>query len=235
MDEKGAIRKDVWKKLEKFEVAVSPRPCYGKIPNFIGARTAARKILYLDLFKRAKVIFSTPDLPQKYLREYALYRKKTVIVPSQKLKEGFIILDPEKIDKNMYTYASTYRGALRLGERSQYLENITVNLIVVGSVAVTRKGGRLGKGDGFYDLVYAILRELRVIDENTFVVTTVHDYQIVDYIPMKSHDLPVDYIATPSELIIIRTTYRKPQGIIWEKLSLQEIQEIPLLSKLFGK
>ena len=50
MDEKGAIRKDVWKKLEKFEVAVSPRPCYGKIPNFIGARTAARKILYLDLF-----------------------------------------------------------------------------------------------------------------------------------------------------------------------------------------
>jgi hypothetical protein len=50
--------------------------------------------------------------------------------------------------------------------------------IVCGSVAVTRDGRRCGKGEGYSDLEFAILRELG--HPPVPVATTVHDLQVVD-------------------------------------------------------
>ena len=58
---------------------------------------------------------------------------------------------------------------------------------------VCQLGYRLGKGGGYADLEYAMMRNLGFIDENTPVITTVHDCQIVD-IPdelMEDHDFDV--------------------------------------------
>ncbi|RLE61454.1 MAG: 5-formyltetrahydrofolate cyclo-ligase [Thermoprotei archaeon] len=230
---KNRIRRQVWEKMEKLEIATSPRPCYGKIPNFIGSLNASNKIVKLDMFRKARVIYSTIDLPQKPIREETLRRDKILITSMPKVR-GFIILDPSRIDKRMISYATTVRGSLRMGERIRILEDIRIDLVVLGSVAVTRNGARLGKGDGQYDLEYALLRELHVIDENTPVVTTVHDVQIVDDIPMLRHDVPADIVATPSQLIFTKTPYRKPSGIYWEMLSIEEIKSNPILRQLFG-
>ncbi len=50
----------------------------------------------------------------------------------------------------------------------------------VGSSCVDRNGCRLGKGEGFAELEYGVLRWMGAIDDNTPVVTTVHDCQVTD-------------------------------------------------------
>ena len=63
---------------------------------------------------------------------------------------------------------------------------------------VDQLGYRLGKGGGYADLEYAMMRSLGFIDESTPVITTVHDCQIVD-IPdelMEDHDFDVSQAKT---------------------------------------
>ncbi len=233
--EKQRIRKQIWEKMEKYEIATSPRPCYGKIPNFIGSLNAARKITRLEVFRKARIVYSTPDLPQKPIREEALRRRKIVMMATPGLRRGFILLRPDRIPPNRVSYATTVRGSLAYGERIAIPEGMKVDIFVIGSVAVTEKGARLGKGGGIYDLEYAILRELHVLDRETPIATTVHDIQVVnEEIPMSPYDVPVDYVATPSRLIYTHTSYPKPNGIIWDLLTIDQIERIPILRRLFG-
>ena len=71
------------------------------------------------------------------------------------------------------------RRASRLGRPVRPRELPHVDLIVAGSVAVNRKGVRVGKGGGYSDLEYAIGRQVGAIDAKTVVATTVHPLQLV--------------------------------------------------------
>ena len=58
-------------------------------------------------------------------------------------------------------------------------------------------GYRLGKGEGYADLEYAMMRDIGAVDENTVIITVVHDCQILD-IPddlMEEHDFDVSYFS----------------------------------------
>ncbi|CAM0950134.1 unnamed protein product [Alopecurus aequalis] len=115
-------------------------------------------------------------------------------------------------------------------------EWIKVDLIVIGSVAVDPStGARLGKGEGFAELEYGMLRYMGAIDDSTMIVTTVHDKQLVDDIPVEKlliHDVPVDIICTPTQVIVTNTAIPKPQGIYWEKLSPEKLGQIRILREL---
>ncbi|XP_010535317.1 PREDICTED: 5-formyltetrahydrofolate cyclo-ligase-like protein COG0212, partial [Tarenaya hassleriana] len=115
-------------------------------------------------------------------------------------------------------------------------EKIKVDLIIIGSVAVDPKtGARLGKGEGFAELEYGMLRYMGAIDDSTPVITTVHDCQLVDDIPREKlaiHDVPVDIVCTPTQVIFTSTSIPKPQGIYWEKLSPEKLRQIRILREL---
>ena len=78
--------------------------------------------------------------------------------------------------------AASKKGAKKYGV-PLLLDNwngLKIDLYVVGSVAVSAQGVRLGKGLGYAEMEWAILVELGVVDpEKTVVVTTVHEDQIV--------------------------------------------------------
>jgi len=93
----------------------------------------------------------------------------------------------------------------------------------------------VGKGGGFSDLEYAILRELGVIDEGVPIATTVHDLQIVERIPMLKHDVPVDLIFTPKGQIEVSGPRRRPEGVYWELLSRDKLESIPVLKILMER
>lgn len=97
-------------------------------------------------------------------------------------------------------------------------------------------GCRLGKGEGFAELEYGILRWMGAIDASTPVVTTVHDCQVLaeDIEPglMLEHDVPVDIIVTPTRIIRTRTRLPKPPGILWHKLSPEKLAQIRVLQSL---
>jgi 5-formyltetrahydrofolate cyclo-ligase len=108
-----------------------------------------------------------------------------------------------------------------------------IDLIVAGSVAVGRDGARVGKGGGFSDLEFALLSELRLVGRWTTVVSTVHPLQIVrEPIPMLVHDIPLDVIVTPDEVIRCPRRHPRPRGIAWASLSADKIAEVPLLARL---
>ncbi len=227
---KQEIRERIWRLLEEKNVALFPRPVYGRIPNFVGAEKAAEKIARMSIWRRASVIKANPDSPQKPLRARALLEGKKVVMASPRLKKGFILLDPRQIPPSKLVYASTIKGAFVYGKILSLKEIPMIDLVVTGCVAVDKKGARLGKGGGYAELEYAILRELGVIDDNTLVVTTIHDLQLVDNIPREPHDLTVDVVATPTKIIKFEPRPPKPKGIIWEILG--EKRELPPLKEL---
>jgi 5-formyltetrahydrofolate cyclo-ligase len=100
----------------------------------------------------------------------------------------------------------------------------------MGSVAVTREGKRLGKGHGYADLEYAILRELG--QPAIPVFTTVHSLQVLQSFPTSAHDVPVSAIATPEELIEVLDIPPPPGGIDWNLLTDAALEEMPLLNEL---
>lgn len=232
MKTKQEIRQIIWDLLEEKNVAMFPRPVHGRIPNFIGANVAAEKLDELTVWRKARVIKSNPDSPQKWVREEALRHGKTVYMAVPRLREEkcFLKIDPRKIPS--INQASTIKGAFRYGEKVFPDEIDKIDVMIIGSVAVNRQGAKVGKGGGFSDLEYAIGREFGIVNEDTPTITTVHPLQIVDYeLSMEGHDVPLDYIITRDDVTTTNTTYVKPKGIDWNIIG-NKIKEIPLLQKL---
>jgi len=188
--------------MEEKRIAGFPRPIFHRIPNFIGAKKAAQNLRKLPEYKASKVVFCNPDSPQRPVREMALRDGKIVVMATPKLRRGFLLLDPSTIPRNRLFEASTIHGAFKHG-RSVEPSKVKVDFFVAGSVAVSPDGGRLGKGTGYSDQEYVILKDSGGLAPEAPVVTTVHDVQIVERIPRDAWDVSVNIIVTPTRVIKI--------------------------------
>lgn len=192
---KRLLREKIWKIMEEKHLAKFPLPCYGRIPNFLGAEVAAERLRGLEEWRKAKVVFVNPDSPQRRVRENALKDGKTLIVASPRLKRGFILVNPDDV-KGKERLASTIKGCFKFGvETSDFPKP---NLVVEGSVAVDTRGNRLGKGGGYGDVE---IKTLRRMFGDVLVVTTVHDIQVVEAVPFEEKDERVSVIVTPTRVI----------------------------------
>jgi len=227
--DKQLLRERVWQELESRDLVTFPKPAQGRIPNFVGSDAAAARIRNLPAYESAKIIMVNPDAAQLAVREIALRDGKRLLMASPRLRSGFIMLDPKTI-KNPRE-ASTIRGAFKNGRKVE-IRNVKVDLIVEGSVAVDLRGGRIGKGGGFGDIEVAILKEVGAASDTTPILTTVHELQIVESVPMAEHDISVDSIVTPDRTIKVEHGYRKPSGILWELLPSDAFNKMPILAEL---
>lgn len=230
---KQEIREAVWSLLQSEHVARFPG-ARGRIPNFTGAEQCAAHVAELEVWQAARFIKANPDSPQRAIRHLALKQGKTIYMAVPRLREEkcFIELDPVLLGKNAYK-ASSIKGAFELGRQVAVTQMKSVDLILCGSVAVRRDGARIGKGGGYADLEYAIALEMGIVTSRTPIMTTVHPLQIVgDKFALKPHDIPVNFIVTPDEIINCKTKLPKPTGIYWEYLDDEKIAAIPLLKKM---
>ncbi|KAJ8762747.1 hypothetical protein K2173_017562 [Erythroxylum novogranatense] len=234
---KWVIRKRIWEFMEDRNYAQNPRPVHHRIPNFVGASAAAENLSRLEVFVNAGCVKVNPDSPQKQVRFLTLTGGKKLLTPQPRLRTGFFsVLESHMLNPSTILEACTSVGVAKYGMPIGLDEKLKVDLIVIGSVAVNPKtGARLGKGEGFAELEYGMLRYMGAIDDSTPVVTSVHDCQLVDDIPVEKlliHDVPVDIICTPTQVIFTRTVIPKPQGIYWDKLSPQKLDQIRILREL---
>jgi 5-formyltetrahydrofolate cyclo-ligase len=233
-EDKQAVRERVWEAMAAAKVVGFPG-AKGRIPNFTGAADAARALAELPEWQAAGTVKSNPDMPQLPVRARALEDGKLLFLAVPRLREAkpFLLLDPDRLEVKPRAVASI-KGSEQHGVSTAVAEMPHVDLIVCGTVAVNRKGVRIGKGGGYSDLEYALGSEAGIIDEDTVIVTTVHDLQVLDEdLPETSHDFRVDVIVTPTE--VIRTKARRKKGTIaWDELTDDQIQAIPALGQLGG-
>ena len=223
MDQKQDARERIWSVLESEGAARFPG-ARGRIPNFRGAEQAAERLAALPEWQAARVVKANPDAPQLPVRRRARKDGKTLYmaVPRLRDEKPFVEVQGDP----------TIKRALAEGRPVGLDELEPVDLIVCGTVAVNRKGVRIGKGGGFSDLEFALLAERGLVSRETTIVTTVHDLQLVDEeLPETEHDFRVDVIVTPTTTVHTGSR-RRPPGIRWDDLDPDKIADIPVLQAM---
>jgi 5-formyltetrahydrofolate cyclo-ligase len=221
VDAKQEVRERIWELLEREGVARFPG-ARGRIPNFRGAEQAAARLAELHEWQAARVVKSNPDAPQLPVRRRARKDGKTLYMAVPRLtdQKPFVEVRGDPTIKRVLSEA-----------RPVALDELEpVELIVCGTVAVNRRGVRVGKGGGFSDLEFALLAECGLVGAETAIVTTVHDLQLLDEeLPETEHDFRVDVIVTPSDVVRTRRR-RRPPGVLWDHLDSDKRAAIPVLA-----
>ena len=95
-------------------------------------------------------------------------------------------------------------------------------------------GLRIGRADDLAELEYAIMSLMGLVNDDTVIVTIVHDLQIDDDIKTEEftqHDIPVDYIVTPTQILKCEKRTR-PANLIWSLLSKSTLDVLTVLRNL---
>jgi 5-formyltetrahydrofolate cyclo-ligase len=230
---KDDLRIEIWSLLK--QQGVSTHDPFGHIPSFVGADAAAERLASLPIWQQADVVKCNPDRPQAPVRLRALQDGKRLYMAVPRLTDVrcFVELTAEDLRRFNISFeeAAMWRGAMAHGRKVSLQEMQRIDLVVTGCVAVTRSGGRTGKGAGFADLELGMLREFGLLRQDASIVTTVHSLQIIEdsRLPMQPHDSALDLIVTADEVIETHTLYPQPAGLDWDLVRLEQMEAIPVL------
>lgn len=193
LDTKTLVREWVWDEMEARDLARFPRPCRGRIPNFVGSKQVAGVLAAMEAYRRAEAVFVGPDLALKACRDRVLLDGKTLGFATPGMRE-FKELRPEMPNRDT---------SIRALKRSGVPLTTPVALIILGSVAVDLRGNRIGKGAGYGDREVAWLEEQDLTLEGVVRATAVHAIQVFDDLTplMDPSDQPVDLILIPEGVL----------------------------------
>jgi 5-formyltetrahydrofolate cyclo-ligase len=219
---KASIREKVWEKLG----------FHGLIPPFEGAGKAAERLRGLPEYKSAKRVMVPPDQAQLQVRINALMDGKELIMASPGLREGFFLVRKDMIKVPLWPKALRGSNIAFYGKPLSLKEIGEIDLLITGAVAVGLNGGRLGKGKGYFDLEYQILREIGAVKEDVPIVAHVDDTQVFDEVPLEEGDVSVNVIVTPTRVLRVNAPLWRPQGIKWDRIPSKLIKRMKLLWEL---
>lgn len=141
---KSAIRQRIWDHMERNDLANYPRPVHHRIPNFKGANAAGdlEKVVAMETFKNAKTVKVNPDKPQEFVRYKTLEENKVLLVPTPRLKNGLFnrIVPPSDSNTATLKKCATKEGITNHSTPVGLDHKVNIDLIVIGSVAVSTKG-----------------------------------------------------------------------------------------------
>ena len=236
-------RIQIWEALRK--VAKPDSRFSWKFSEFITDYEGSEKGAYLladtNIYKKAKVIFITPDNNLEKFREIAFRDKKTVVMTNYSISRGFFLIKPGVIPTGKEELASLLDGTQRYWEHqtlAELKESIgKIDMMVTGASAITLSGVRFGKGHGYFDLEWAMTYTIGLVDQSTPVFGVGHDCQVVDLdIEASPFDTAIDYIVTPTRVITTRGERKKPTcGIVWDLLDPDMRRDIPPVQELWCK
>lgn len=230
MKEKEFIREQIWKKLADLKLSSSPPH---SIPPFKGQEQAAERLRSLEAYAKARRVFVPPDSAQFEVRINILRDGKALVMATPGLKDGFYGAD-QSIPEHLWSRAIRSFGIRKWGRKLATTKNDIgeIDLLVTGAVAVSLCGERIGKGTGYFDREYAILREIGSIGTETPVVAVVHDLQVYERVPWQEKDVSVDFIVTPTRVITVESPRPRPSGIDWSQTDKRTIAAMRPLREL---
>jgi len=181
--EKSQIRQDI---LEKLKLQKEEQ-------RFSKSLVIKDKLFETPEFKNARMIMfylaSGFEVETRPMITEALKMGKRVAIPVTDIERKRIIASEiEDLDKQLC------EGPYGIDQpKTEHIREISIgdiDLIVMPGVAFDRKGNRLGRGAGFYD------RFLRDASSQTPRIGLAFDIQIVENVPILSHDIALTRLIT---------------------------------------
>lgn len=211
------------------------------ITDYEGSDKCANLLTEQEMYKKAKVIFVTPDNNLEKLREQIIRDKKIMVMTNYSISRGFFLVKPEYIPEGKEEIASLLDGIGRYWKH-QTLEQLKesvghIDMLVTGASAITPSGIRFGKGHGYFDLEWAMLYTYKIVNNDSVIIAVGHDCQVVDVlVEVSEFDTAIDYIVTTTKVIKTRNEFPRPtKGIIWDKLEPGMSERIPPIKEVWGK
>lgn len=238
MSDRDEVRQSIWAALRsvakpdsRFHFDFSEY-----ITDFEGSEAAVDYVVSMDVYKNARVVFITPDNCLEKLRAQVIRDNKVLLMTTYGIRRGFVELLRSDVPEGLEDYAILLDVIERMG-RYRSLADIQrlyhIDLLVTGGSAVTTTGARFGKGHGFFDLEWAMLYMLGVVEVSTPTIDLVHDCQLVDMqLPTSPFDTVCDYIVTPSQVIYVQNPQKPTAGVLWDWLEPGMMEKIAPLSEL---
>lgn len=147
------------------------------------------KLEQTDSFQSAKRIlfyYALPDeLPTKDFLEQWCGRKEFYLPRVNGVELDILPYDKTKLESGAYSIEEPIGDDL--------LNPQELDLIIVPAVAFDHNANRLGRGKGFYDRLLSTTEAVKI--------GVGYDFQIIEDIPVESHDIPMDIVITPNYII----------------------------------
>jgi 5-formyltetrahydrofolate cyclo-ligase len=206
------------------------------ICDFEGSEECAESVRSLDAYTGGGMLFITPDNSTEALRRKAILDGRPFLMTTYGIGRGFLRLDPAVVPAGEARYAATLDGMDRFAvpvTLASLRDSARIALLVTGGSAVSRNGVRFGKGHGYFDLEWAMLSEIGLVDEQSEIVDVVHDCQVVEETLVgDDHDVPVDWIVTPTRTLRVDEPGRTPGRVRWDLLQDSPLRDIPPIREL---
>lgn len=150
--------------------------------NFVEAKTA---LLYID---------SGYEVASRDIINKSLNFNKIIVLPSFNKEKHEIIL--MKIENLTTDLKRGEKGTLEPNTgRCKIVPIEFIEIAIIPGFAFDEKGGRVGSGDGLYD------RLIPKLPSTARKVGLAYENQILQHVPMESHDKHVDIIITENRVI----------------------------------
>jgi len=229
--EKQVIREWVWRRMAQGGPRGNP---YGGIPPFPGQNKAAERLRRTSLYKESFSVMVPPDRAQLQVRINLLQDRKRLIMATPGLRDGFREIASSGIPPSRWAKAVSSVGVSQYGRKlASTLDEIGgVDLLITGAVAVSLQGDRIGKGTGYFDLEYMILREIGSAGEKTRVIAVVDDLQVFKELTWNERDVSIDLIVTPTKSIPVHHPRPRPKGIDWLSLQPRQLRRMRPLREI---
>jgi 5-formyltetrahydrofolate cyclo-ligase len=134
------------------------------------------------------------EVMTRFLMAQALRHGKRVLASTTSVKDRRLvltdILDPEMDLVSGYMGIPEPREGIRRDISSE-----EVDLVLTPAVGYDEKGNRLGYGGGYYDRLFANLRD------DALRIGLAFEVQIVPEVPAEPHDIPLPIIVTEDRVI----------------------------------
>ena len=238
---KAQIRGRIWDLLRRRAIVRAPG-VYGRTPKFRGASQSAARLRATGVWAGAARVLALGEPVLHAVRAAVIEDEKVLVVPDlARSEEGWIVeIDGRVLGREQARKAARLVGTGKpLPAGVKFLrgrETKRVDLMVIGAVAVTRDGSRVGKGVGEADLVYALGRDRGFLGSRTPVAVIVHHLQLLDEsTDQEPTDLPVDLIFTPDEHCPVNAIRMRPKGLHPSMITPRRLQTFPGLRQILTR
>ncbi|MFO7760709.1 MAG: 5-formyltetrahydrofolate cyclo-ligase [Thermodesulfobacteriota bacterium] len=210
------------------------------VTNLRQAGKVAQQLRSCPSYRRAERIFVSPAKDLKQIRINCLVDGKELIMPGPALKDGLYGFQPYFVNFTDLEYAVTFNGLKKYGKLLDLSKTLPVDLFLTDGFALSCEGSRLGDGNGFFDLAFAVLAWSYPGNADSKVGMVCNEEQVIS-MPISTAPWDVDadfYISSEGQRDLIpakgRSRSEREAGpIFWQHLSYQRIKKVSPLWKIW--